>query len=236
MTKFVRCAGLLPTVTIGQGCSWEVTTNDEIGDATIKVSVMLLIMMIMMIMIMMMMMMVMLVMMLEMLVMAVVTVCYAFTHSLGHTVTRSHGHWVTHSVTHSFIHSFTHSFVHSLLIHTFPSSCIQWCRLPTINVKIVHWEWPISQRARRWHGRCPRCHQRGRRRLLSTPLSHLDVFDAEGSACWLNGSDYIAACYQVTWSMSPMSSAWSTLRVVPVIVRLPHINVFDVVVVVVVVD
>ena len=43
------------------------TTNDEIGDATIKVSVMLLIMMIMMIM----MMMVMLVMMLEMLVMAI---------------------------------------------------------------------------------------------------------------------------------------------------------------------
>jgi len=90
-----------------------VTTNDEIGDATIKVSVMMLIMMIMMIM-----------MMMEMLVMAVVTVCYAFTHSLGHTGTRLHGHWVTHSVTHSFIYSFVHSFVHSLLIHTFPRSYI----------------------------------------------------------------------------------------------------------------
>jgi hypothetical protein len=234
MTKFVRLAGPLLTVTIGQGCSWEVTTNDEIGDeigdATIKVSVMMLIMMIMM----MMMMMVMLVMMLEMLVMAVVTVCYAFTHSLGHTVTQSHGHWV--SLTRSLIHSFIHSFVHSLLNHTFPRSCIQRCRLPTINVKIVHWEWPISQRARRWHGRCPRCHQHGRRRLLSTPLPHLDVFDAESSACWLNGSEYIAACYQMTWSMSPMSSAWSTLSIVSAIVRLPHINVFDVVVVVVVVD
>ena len=58
MTKFIRWAGLLPTVTISQGCSWEVTNNDEIGDeigdATIKVSVMLLIMMIMMIMMMMM--------------------------------------------------------------------------------------------------------------------------------------------------------------------------------------
>ena len=64
-------------------------------------------------------------------------------------------------------------------------------------------------------------------------LPHLDVFDAETSACSLNGKDYIAVCYQVTWSMSPMSSAWSTLRVVSVIVRLPHINVFDVVVVVV---
>ena len=150
MTKLVRCAGLLPTVTIGQGCSWEVTTNDEIGDeigdATIKVSVMMLIMMIMIIMMMMLFMV-----MLEMLVI-VVTVCYAFTHSLGHTVTRSHGHCVTRSL----IHSFIHSFVHSLLIHTFPRSCIQWCRLPTINVKIVHWERPISQRALRWHGRCPR--------------------------------------------------------------------------------
>jgi len=36
--------------------------------------------------------------------------------------------------------------------------------------------------------------------------------------------------------MSPMSSTWSTLRVVSVIIGLPHINVFDVVVVVVVVD
>ena len=62
-----------------------VTTNVEIGDATIKVSVMMLIMMIMMIIMIKMMMM--LVMMLEMLVMAVVTVCFAFTYSLGHT------HW-----------------------------------------------------------------------------------------------------------------------------------------------
>ena len=86
MTKFVRWE-----VMIGQGCSWEVTTNDEIGDATIKVSVMMLIMMIMMIM--MMMVMVMLVMMLEMLVMAVVTVCYAFTHSLGHTTGKVGDTW-----------------------------------------------------------------------------------------------------------------------------------------------
>ena len=126
---------------------------------------MMLIMMIMMMM--MMMMMVMLVMMLEMLVMAVVTVCYAFTQSLGHTV-------------------------------------------PGV-ISVVG------------------------AGLLSTPLPHLDVFDAESSACWLNGSEYIAACYQMTWSMSPMSSAWSTLSIVSAIVRLPHINVFDVVIVVVVV-
>ena len=217
MTKFVRWAGLLPTVTIGQGCSWEVTTNDEIGDATIKVSVMMLIMMKMMIMIMMMM---------AMLVM----ICWRcwwwqwwryVTHSPTHSVTLSHGHTDTGSLTRSLIHPSIHSFVHSLLIYTFPRSCIQWCRLPTINVKIVHWERPISQRALRWLGRCPRCHQRGRRRLLSTPCHTLTC-----STVKVVHADW------VTWSMS---SAWSTLRVVSVIVRLPQINVFDVVVVVVVV-
>ena len=162
MTKFVRWAGLLPTMTIGQGCSWEVTTNDEIGDATIKVSVMLLIMMIMMIM--MMMMMVMLVMMLEMLVMAVVTVCYTFTHSLGHTVTRSYGHWVTHSVTHSFVHSL----IRSLTTHSYIPS------------------------------------------FMHSVMSTAD-HQCEDSAL---GVTNIAACSQVTWSMSPVSSEWSTPSVI----------------------
>jgi len=104
-----------------------VTTNDEIGDATIKVSVMMLIMMIMM----MMMMMAMLVMMLEMRVMTVVTVCYAFTHSLGHTVTRSHGHWVIHSVTHTLIHSLirsltTYSYIPSFM-HSVMSTADHQC-------------------------------------------------------------------------------------------------------------
>jgi hypothetical protein len=47
------------------------------------------------------------------------------------------------------------------------------------------------------------------------------------------GVTNIAACSQVIWSMSPVSSAWSTLRVVSVIARLPNINVFEVVVAVV---
>jgi len=40
----------------------------------------------------------------------------------------------------------------------------------------------------------------------------------------------------MTWSMSPMSLAWSTLIIVSANVCLPRINVFDVVIVVVVVD
>ena len=137
------------------------TTNDEIGDATIKVSVMLL-----MIMIMIMIMMVMPEMMLEMLGMAVVTVCYAFNHSLGHTVTRSHGHWVTHSVIRSLTtHSHIPSFMHSVM--------------STAD------------------------HQR------------------EDSAL---GKTNFAACSQVTWSMSPVSSAWSTPSVID---PLPPLDVFD---------
>ena len=148
-----------------------------------------------------------------------------------HPLTRSHCHTVTRTLCNSVTHSFIHSLIRSLTTHSYIPSFMH----SVMSTADHQCEWPISQRARRWHGQCPRRHQRGRRRLLSTPLPHLDLFDAEESACWLNGSDYIAACYQMTWSMSPMSSAWSALSIVSAIVRLPHINVFDVVVVVVVV-
>ena len=74
------------------------TINDVIGDATIKVSVMILLMMIMTMMMMMMMM--------VMLVMLWVTVCYVFANSLGHSFIHSPIRSLT---THSYIPSFLNS-------------------------------------------------------------------------------------------------------------------------------